>query len=92
MPSAVCEASAEAGGLLAELARIGLKSAISDAGTGGKAAKAAFGGASFNVLVNLGAIKDEAFVKESRHRLAGARVRAEKAAALLDAAVAAELK
>lgn len=92
VPLAVCEASAEVAQMLAEVAHIGLKSAISDAGTGGKAAKAAFDGASFNVLVNLGAIKDEAFVKESRLRLEAARVRAEKAAARLDEVVGAELK
>ena len=69
---------------LEELARIGLPGAISDVGVGGKAARAALDGAAYNVLINLGSVKDPDFAAQAKARLDAARKRAEKLGALLD--------
>jgi glutamate formiminotransferase/formiminotetrahydrofolate cyclodeaminase len=91
VPLEVAQMAAETLDLLEELARTGLKSAISDVGVGGKAARAAFDGGRYNVLINLGSIKDATFVAQARSRLSAAQVKADRHAAALDAAVAAEL-
>ncbi len=92
VPLTVAEACAEALELLDELAGKTLSSAISDVGVGGKAARAGFDGAAFNILINLGSIKDTDFVVNARGRLQAAQTRANKHAASLDARVRAELK
>jgi formiminotetrahydrofolate cyclodeaminase len=91
VPLAVADACADTLELLAELASIGLASAISDVGVGARAARAGFDGASFNVLINLGSIKDTDFVVNARGRLDAARVRAQAAAAAADEKVRAGL-
>jgi formiminotetrahydrofolate cyclodeaminase len=92
VPLSVAEDSAAAMELLEELCRIGLKSAISDVGVGGKAARASFDGGRYNVLINLGSIKDAAFADKARHRLAAAETKADRAGSALDALIALELK
>jgi glutamate formiminotransferase/formiminotetrahydrofolate cyclodeaminase len=84
VPLAVAAKSCEVIELCEELARVGLQSAVSDVGVGGKAARAAVDGAAFNVLINLGSIKDEAFAKEAREKIEVARSRAARASASLD--------
>lgn len=92
VPLQVAELAADTMDLLEELARIGLPGAISDVGVGGKAARAAFDGATYNVLINLGSIKDPDFVAQARARLEKARVRAHKLTMSLDEKVRAALK
>lgn len=92
VPLAVCEAGAAGVEVAEELARVGLQSAVSDAGVAGTACQAALDGAGMNVLINVPSIKDEAFVKEARARLEAARSKAGKARAALDKHLAAALK
>ena len=92
VPLTVAEACADTLELLAELAAVGLKSAISDVGVGARAARAGFDGASFNVLINLGSIKDSDFVVNARARLDAAARRALAASSDADAKVQAGLQ
>lgn len=92
VPLQVAELAADTMDLLEELGRIGLPGAISDVGVGGRAARAAFDGASYNVLINLGSIRDPEFAAQARARLEKARVRADKFTASLDERVRAALK
>ena len=84
VPLQVAEMAADTLDLLEPLSRNGLPGAISDVGVGAKAARAAFDGASYNVLINLGSIKDPAFASQARARLEAARARAEKLSAAID--------
>jgi formiminotetrahydrofolate cyclodeaminase len=92
VPLAVAEACADALELLAELCEVGMESAVSDAGVGAKAARAGFDGASYNVLINLGSIRDGDFVVNARARLDAARKRADAASKRADARVQSALK
>ncbi|MEO0069346.1 MAG: glutamate formimidoyltransferase [candidate division WOR-3 bacterium] len=51
------------------IVEFGNKSSISDAGVGTLSLQAAFHGARLNVLINLGGIKDQAFVSEKRESI-----------------------
>ncbi len=92
VPLAVAESAADGVELSAELARIGMQSAVSDAGVAGKACQAALEGAGMNVLINVPSIKDEAFAKDARSRLEAAYSRAGKAREQLEKHLAAALK
>jgi glutamate formiminotransferase/formiminotetrahydrofolate cyclodeaminase len=52
--------------LLAALARIGNPNARSDAASGAQLAHAAFKGAQYNVLINIGSLKDKTFAESCR--------------------------
>ncbi len=91
VPLQVAEMAADTLDLLEPLSRNGLPGAISDVGVGAKASRAAFDGASYNVLINLGSIKDPDFALQARARLQAARTRTEKLGAAIDAKVRAAL-
>ncbi|MBI1732645.1 MAG: cyclodeaminase/cyclohydrolase family protein [Gammaproteobacteria bacterium] len=69
IPLACAALCAEVIGLTRPMAAIGNKNVISDAGVAVLAAEAALRSAALNVYVNVGAIKDEAFVADRRQRL-----------------------
>ena len=92
VPLSVADLAAQTLEALAEIAPIGMQSAISDVGVGAKAARAAFDGASYNVLINLGSIKDTDFVVNASSRLNASRQRAERASAAVDEKVRAALR
>ena len=69
VPLACAELCAEVIRLTRPMAAIGNKNVISDAGVAVLAAEAALRSAALNVYVNIGAIKDEAFVADRRQRL-----------------------
>jgi len=69
VPMELAEACVEILNLCPESAEKGNVRAISDVGVGALAAEAALRSAALNVLINLGSIKDETFVKEERARL-----------------------
>ncbi len=73
MPLEVLEKAVEAARLAKTAAAKGNKNSLSDAGVGGLAAQTAGEGAYYNVLINLGAIKDAKFVDQVRRRAAGLR-------------------
>jgi glutamate formiminotransferase/formiminotetrahydrofolate cyclodeaminase len=68
-PYHTAERSVEALGLLAELARLGNRNALSDVGTGAQIAKAAARGAYYNVLINLSGLEDEDAAEGIRSRV-----------------------
>lgn len=84
VPLSVAGQACEVIEICEELVKIGLQSAESDVGVGGLAARAAVDGAALNVLINLGSIKDEGFVRESRATLSALRERAVKGTAALE--------
>ncbi len=92
VPLGVAKSAADLLALVDELGAIGLASAISDVGVGGKAARAAFDGASYNVRINLGSITDTDFVVNARARLGESADRADRHAATLDGRLRAALK
>jgi len=67
----VAEACVKVLDLCSPVAEKGNVRAVSDAGIGALMAEAGLRGAALNVLINLGAIKDEAFVAENRAKLEG---------------------
>lgn len=69
VPLACAELCVQVIGLTQPMAAIGNKNVISDAGVAVLAAEAALRAAALNVYVNVGAIKDEAFVTDRRARL-----------------------
>jgi len=69
VPLACAQLCAEVMRLTRPMAAIGNKNVISDAGVAVVAAEAALRSAALNVYVNIGAIKDEAFVTDRRQRL-----------------------
>ncbi len=69
VPLACAQLCAEVIRLTRPMASIGNKNVISDAGVAVVAAEAALRSAALNVYVNIGAIKDEAFVADRRQRL-----------------------
>lgn len=69
VPLACAQLCAEVIRLTRPMAAIGNKNVISDAGVAVVAAEAALRSAALNVYVNIGAIKDEAFVTDRRQRL-----------------------
>jgi methenyltetrahydrofolate cyclohydrolase len=71
VPLAAAEACAAVMQLCRPVAEIGNKNAVSDAGVAVLMAEAGLRSAALNVLINLGLIKDEAFVAEKRARLDG---------------------
>jgi glutamate formiminotransferase/formiminotetrahydrofolate cyclodeaminase len=73
VPLEVLEKAVEAARLAKTAAAKGNKNSLSDAGVGGLAAQTAGEGAYYNVLINLGAIKDAKFVDQVRRRAAGLR-------------------
>lgn len=69
VPLACAQLCADVIRLTRPMAAIGNKNVISDAGVAVVAAEAALRSAALNVYVNIGAIKDEAFVADRRQRL-----------------------
>jgi formiminotetrahydrofolate cyclodeaminase len=69
VPMQIGEACAAAMKLCRPIAEIGNKNAVSDAGVAVLMAEAGLRSAALNVLINLGLIKDEAFVAQQRARL-----------------------
>jgi formiminotetrahydrofolate cyclodeaminase len=69
VPLAIAEAAAEVMDLCMPAAEKGNRWAVSDAGVAVLAAEAALRSAALNVLINLGSLKDEAFVADRRTRL-----------------------
>ncbi len=69
VPLQIAEACAAAMQLCRPIAEIGNKNALSDAGVAVLMAEAGLRGAALNVLINLGLIKDAAYVAEKRARL-----------------------
>ncbi len=70
VPLRVAELCAEVLTLTRGVVEKGNKNAASDAGVGALMAEAGLRGAAFNVSINLGAIKDAAFVDDRRARVA----------------------
>ncbi len=71
VPMRVAEACVKVLDLCSPVAEKGNVRAVSDAGIGALMAEAGLRSAALNVLINLGAIKDEAFVAENRAKLEG---------------------
>ncbi|HIC93096.1 MAG TPA: methenyltetrahydrofolate cyclohydrolase [Anaerolineae bacterium] len=71
VPMAVAEACVKVLDLCTPVAEKGNVMAVSDAGIAALMAEAGLRSAALNVLINLGAIKDEAFVAENRAKLEG---------------------
>ena len=71
VPLRTMEAAFDTTGDLKALLEHGNKNAISDVGVAALQARAAYDGAKMNVLINLGSIKDEEFVKSVRSKLDG---------------------
>ena len=69
VPMQLAEACVEILDLCPESAEKGNVRAVSDVGVGALMAEAALRAAALNVLINLGSIKDESFVKKERARL-----------------------
>ena len=69
VPMQLAETCVEILDLCPESAEKGNVRAVSDVGVGALMAEAALRSAALNVLINLGSIKDEAFVKRERARL-----------------------
>ncbi len=69
VPLACAQLCADVIRLTRPMAAIGNKNVISDAGVAVVAAEAALRSAALNVYVNIGAIKDEVYVADRRHRL-----------------------
>jgi len=69
IPLRVAELCAQVLELARPVAEKGNKNAASDGGVGALMAEAGLRGAAFNVSINLGAINDEAFVREHRARV-----------------------
>jgi methenyltetrahydrofolate cyclohydrolase len=70
VPLRVAERCADVLALARIVAEKGNKNAASDAGVGALMAEAGLSGAALNVSINLGSIKDEAYVREHRARVA----------------------
>ncbi|HEX7593593.1 MAG TPA: cyclodeaminase/cyclohydrolase family protein, partial [Anaerolineae bacterium] len=70
VPLRVAERCADVLALARVVAEKGNKNAASDVGVGALMAEAGLRGAAFNVSINLGSIKDEAYVREQRARVA----------------------
>ncbi len=70
-PLAIAEACADVLQLSKSMAEIGNVNAVSDAGVAALLAEAALRSAALNILINLGAIKDEDFVDWGHASLAG---------------------
>ena len=93
VPLEVLARSVEAAGLARTAAAKGNRNSVSDAGVAGLAAEAAGGGAYYNVLINLGGIKDAAFggrVRRQAEKLRKALEREGKAVRALVARTLAE--
>lgn len=71
VPLACARVSAEVIKLSETVAEIGNKNVISDAGVAVLAGQAALRSAALNVYINIGGIKDEAFVKDRQQQLDG---------------------
>ena len=69
VPMELAQVCVEVLELCPEAAEKGNVNAVSDAGVGALMAEAALRAAALNVLINLGSIKDEAFVKRERAKL-----------------------
>lgn len=89
VPLAVARAAAALLPLCRQLLPIGNPAAVSDIGVAATCAVAAFRGAELNVLINLGQLRDAAFVDSARGELAalGAGVEDEAAAILAEVRV-----
>jgi glutamate formiminotransferase/formiminotetrahydrofolate cyclodeaminase len=73
VPLEVLEKAVEAAGLAKAAAARGNRNSLSDAGVAGLAAQAAGEGAYYNVLINLGGIKDDKFAGQVRRRAGALR-------------------
>jgi len=71
VPMELAEVCVQILNLCPESTQKGNKNAVSDAGVAALMAEAALRSAALNVLINVGSIKDEAFVKKERARLDG---------------------
>lgn len=69
VPLAVMERCVEVIGLAKTAVQYGNKNALSDGAAGSEFARAALRVASYNVKINLGSIKDEAYAKQARTRM-----------------------
>lgn len=78
VPLRVAEHCANVLALARPVAEKGSQNAASDAGVGALMAEAGLRGAAFNVSINLAAIKDEAFVRRHRARVAELLAHAEQ--------------
>ncbi len=64
IPLAVARASFETLGVLSELVKVGLGTALSDLAVGAEMAKASLAGAVYNVRINLPSVEDKKFVQK----------------------------
>jgi glutamate formiminotransferase/formiminotetrahydrofolate cyclodeaminase len=80
VPLEVLEKSVEAARLARAAATMGNKNSLSDAGVAGLAAQTAGEGAYYNVLINLGGIKDAKFIGGVRRRATALRKDLDRAA------------
>jgi formiminotetrahydrofolate cyclodeaminase len=85
VPLGTARAAAAALEHLQVLARIGNPNALSDAATGAQLAFAALKGAQYNVLINLGSLKDKAFAEACLKEANALVLRAEIALQSIDA-------
>jgi formiminotetrahydrofolate cyclodeaminase len=78
VPMRVATLCAQVLDLTRVVAEKGNKNAASDGGVGALMAEAGLRGAAFNVSINLGSIKDEAYVREHRAQVAELVTRADQ--------------
>ncbi len=86
LPMAVAECCREVLGMAGRMLAIGNANAASDAAVAGRMAHAAMWSAIYNVRINLGSIKDQAFAAGMRARIDAVLGQAEQAFAALTAA------
>ncbi len=68
-PMRLCEMMRNLFEYIEKVAKYGNKNAVSDAASANELAYATFNIGSYNVMINLNAIKDESFVEENKHLL-----------------------
>ncbi|MCJ7680574.1 MAG: cyclodeaminase/cyclohydrolase family protein, partial [Candidatus Aminicenantes bacterium] len=91
VPLSVLERCLDAVLLAREIARIGNKNSISDAGVAGLMARAAALGAYYNVLINLPGIRDENFNTDTRKKAESLREKVEEQADFVAAFIKSKL-
>ncbi|MBU1475363.1 MAG: cyclodeaminase/cyclohydrolase family protein, partial [Acidobacteria bacterium] len=92
VPLSVLERCLDAISLSLEIARIGNKNSISDAGVAGLMARAAALGAYYNVLINLPGIRDEKFKTDTRTKAESFRNKVEEQADIVAEIIESELQ
>ena len=92
VPLSVLERCLDAIFLSLEIARIGNKNSISDAGVAGLMARAAALGAYYNVLINLPGIRDEKFKTDTRTKAESFRNKVEEQADIVAEIIESELQ